>query len=204
MTNRFEERYRTGDLPWDIKRPDYNLVAVVDSHPIAPCKALDVGCGTGDNAIFLAREGFRVTGVDYSEFAIGQARTKSADSKADVAFHVVDFLHQNVPGAPFGFIFDRGCFHSFDNEPELRKYARNVYKHLDHGGLWLTLAGNKDDGRLDIGPPKLSATEVVSIVEKYFEIVLLNSGRFDSNDTNPSKIWICLMKKRSLFSFDPV
>lgn len=196
MTNRFDERYKTGDLPWNIERADYNLVGIVESHPVEPCKALDVGCGTGDNAIWLAREGFRVTGVDYSELAIDFARKKAGEAKAEVKFHVADFLNNSIPGAPFGFIFDRGCFHSFDTPADRKKYAKNVFLYLENNGLWLTLAGNVDDGRLDIGPPKLTAADVVTAVEKYFEIVFLNSGRFDSNDVNPSKIWVCLMRKR--------
>lgn len=196
MTNRFDERYKTGDLPWNINRPDYNLVGIVESHPIVPCKALDIGCGTGDNAIWLSREGFRVTGIDYSEVAVEQARRKAKECNADLNFFIKDFLSEQVPGAPFGFVFDRGCFHSFDTAANRKKYARNVFGHLQKDGLWLTLAGNVDDGRLDTGPPKLTAAEVVSAVEKYFEIVFLNSGRFDSNDVHPSKIWVCLMKKR--------
>lgn len=197
MTNRFDKRYKTGDLPWNINRPDYNLVGIVESHPVKPCKALDIGCGTGDNVIWLAREGFDVTGVDYAETAIKQARIKAKESDINSVFHTIDFLKNRVPGAPFGFIFDRGCFHSFNKASERKLYARNVSGHLEKDGLWLTLTGNVDDGRLEIGPPKLTAKDVVSAVEPYFEILSLASGRFDSNDTHPSKIWICLMKKRN-------
>jgi len=197
MTNRFNERYKTGDLPWNINRPDYNLVGIVESHPVEPCKALDIGCGTGDNVIWLAREGFDVTGVDYAETAIQQAQSKAKESKITAVFYTFDFLKNKVPGAPFGFIFDRGCFHSFDNAKERKLYARNVFKHIEKDGIWLTLTGNVDDGRLETGPPKLTARDVVTAVEPYFEILSLTSGRFDSNDTQPSKIWICLMKKRN-------
>jgi methyl halide transferase len=196
MTNRFNERYKTGDLPWDIKRPDYNLVGIVDSRPIEPCKALDIGCGTGDNVIWLTQEGFEVTGADYSEIAIGSSRAKAKDSGIDANFYVIDFLKEKVPGAPFGFIFDRGCFHSFDDIDDRNTYARNVSDHLKSGGLWLTLTGNVDDGRLEIGPPKLTAKDLVGAVEPFFEIISLNSSTFDSNDEHPSKIWVCLMKKR--------
>jgi SAM-dependent methyltransferase len=197
MTNRFNERYKTGDLPWNINRPDFNLVGIVESHPVEPCKALDIGCGTGDNVIWLAREGFEVTGVDYAETAIHQARIKAEESKITSVFYTIDFLKNNVPGAPFGFIFDRGCFHSCDDAKERKLYARNVFKYIEKDGLWLTLTGNVDDGRLETGPPKLTARDVVSAVEPFFEILSLTSGRFDSNDTQPSKIWICLMKKRN-------
>ena len=76
------------------------------------------------------------------------------------------------------------------------KFVENVYKILDKDGLWLSLIGSYDDGRLDTGPPKRTALEVVEVVETKFEIIFLKSGRFDSEDEIPSKIWVCLFKKR--------
>ncbi|MCG8344800.1 MAG: methyltransferase domain-containing protein [Chlorobiales bacterium] len=62
--NRFEERYAKGDIPWDIGRVDANLVELVENRPVGNCRALDIGCGTGDNSLWLARRGFEVTGLD--------------------------------------------------------------------------------------------------------------------------------------------
>ena len=49
--DRFKERYKSGNTPWDIGQPDFNLLEVVTGEPIQSCKAIDIGCGTGDNAI---------------------------------------------------------------------------------------------------------------------------------------------------------
>jgi methyl halide transferase len=196
MKKRFEKRYKTGDLPWDIKRPDFNLVNSVRDFGINPGKALDIGCGTGDNAIWLSKTGFDVTGVDISETAIGMARRKAEESNVAVEFHVADFLSQKIPGKPFHFVFDRGCFHTFDRKKSRRKFAASVSNILAPDGLWLSLAGNYDDGRLDVGPPKRKASEIAQAVEPLFEILSVTQGRFDSNDEKPSKIWICLMKRK--------
>jgi methyl halide transferase len=48
---RFKKRYESGDTPWDIGKPDFNLIQTVTMMTIEPCKALDIGCGTGDNSI---------------------------------------------------------------------------------------------------------------------------------------------------------
>ena len=196
MEDRFNKRYVSDNLPWNIERPDFNLIKVVQSFPVKPCKALDVGCGTGDNVIWLVRQGFEVTGTDLSEKAIEIAKEKAKNARVDVSFYVNDFLQEKIPGAPFGFIFDRGCFHSFDKKKERKLYAKNVHQLLEKDGLWLSLIGNYDDGRLDIGPPKRTALDVISAVEPFFKILSLIQGRFDSNDEIPSKIWICLMRKR--------
>ena len=62
MENRFEERYKACDIPWDHDTPDVNLIDLVLQRPIAKCKVLEVGCGTGDNAIWLAQQHFDLTG----------------------------------------------------------------------------------------------------------------------------------------------
>lgn len=55
--NRFEERYARGEIPWDLGRADVNLVELVENRPVESCRALDIGCGTGDNSLWLARRG---------------------------------------------------------------------------------------------------------------------------------------------------
>ena len=196
MSNRFEERYKTGNLPWNINRPDKNLIETISSFNIASGHALDIGCGTGDNVFWLSENGFNAAGVDYSPTAIDQAKFKAASRSSQPEFHVVDFLKDVIPGAPYDFIFDRGCFHSFDKNKERDRFAANVYKILNKEGYWLSLIGNYDDGRLEIGPPKRKASEIVKAVEPYFEILSLKQSRFDSDDEVPSKIWVCMMKKR--------
>jgi 2-polyprenyl-3-methyl-5-hydroxy-6-metoxy-1,4-benzoquinol methylase len=66
VEDRFKKRYKTGDTPWDIGKPDFNLIETVVQKSIKRCKALDIGCGTGDNSIWLAQKHFQVTGTDIS------------------------------------------------------------------------------------------------------------------------------------------
>lgn len=196
MEERFDERYKAGDAPWDHGTPDFNLIDMVIQRPIFKCKTLDVGCGTGDNAIWLAQQKFVVTGCDISQTAIEKAREKASLSKIDCSFIVADFLNHEIPGSPFGFVFDRGCLHSVDTDEQRRRFAENVASHLEEGGLWLTLAGNADERDREIGPPQLTAGELVMAVEPYCEIISLAAGHFGSSQSNPPRAWICLMRKR--------
>ena len=77
VKKRFKKRYKTGDTPWDIGKPDFNLIEAVVKKSIKSCKALDIGCGTGDNSIWLAQKQFQVTGTDISEIAIEKAKEKA-------------------------------------------------------------------------------------------------------------------------------
>jgi SAM-dependent methyltransferase len=196
--NRWEERYRTGCTPWDIGRPDFNLTNTVTKRPIPRCKALEVGCGTGSNAVWLAQNGFFVTATDVSGVALEKARERASGAGVRCTFFVTDFLNNEIPGAPFGFVFDRGCFHSFDSDDGRKRFAANVALHLEQEGLWLSLIGSTDGPPRDHGPPQRSARDIVVAVEPLFEILSLNATHFDSDSPKPPRAWICLMQKRGV------
>ncbi|MFC1539725.1 class I SAM-dependent methyltransferase [Candidatus Latescibacterota bacterium] len=193
---RWEERYSGGQLTWDIGIHDFNLETVVTNTPIENCKALEIGCGTGDNSLWLAQQGFQVTGVDIAEQAIKRAVEKSTKSGVSCNFLVGDFLEDTIEGAPFDFMFDRGCFHSFGSAEERERFAFNAAAHLADGGMWLTIAGSADDSPRDTGPPMRSAQDIITAVEQYFEILSLYTSHFESNRPKPARAWVCLMRKR--------
>jgi SAM-dependent methyltransferase len=196
VEDRYKKRCEARDTPWDIGKPDFNLVETVTTSAIPPCKALDIGCGTGDNSIWLAQKNFIVTGIDTSKIAIEKAIEKASKANVKCTFTVIDFVKNKIEGAPFGFAFDRGCFHSFDSDEERKSFAENVAAHLEKDGLWLSLLGNADEQRDGPGPPQRTAREIVNSVEPYFEILSLVSSYFGSNRPNPPKAWVCLMRKR--------
>ena len=194
--NRFEGRYQSGDTPWDHGMVDYNLIEAVSSNGIGLCRVLEIGCGSGENAIWLAQQGFDVVACDLSPTAIQQAKDKLPVTDSDVCFLVSDFLTEPIPDAPFGFVFDRGCLHCMDDESERQRFVEKVSGLLEEGGHWLSLIGNADEGERDVGPPQLTASELVSTVESQFEILSLCSGHFGSDQEVPPRAWICLMRKR--------
>jgi len=196
VEDRFKRSYETHNAPWDIGTPDFNLIETVKRTPIQPCKALDIGCGTGDNVIWLAQQGFTVLGIDASAVAIGKAKEKASKANAKCSFLAGDVLAGEIEEAPFGFVFDRGLFHVLGSDRERKKLSQRVNCHLETGGLWLSLMGNADEQRQTPGPPQRTARDIVNAVEPYFEILSLLSGHFGYNRPDPPRAWICLMKKR--------
>lgn len=192
----FQERYKTGNTPWEIHRPDYNLINTVERTPIAPGRALDIGCGTGNNTIWLQQQGFAAIGIDRTELAITRAREKAAAAGADCPFQVLDFLADDIPGTPFDFAFDRGCFHHFFEYDQLDEFAEKVATILVSDGLWLTLTGSADETRPGPGPPQLSGRLIVNAVEPHFKILSLKTGHFDTDQEVPARNWVCLLQKR--------
>ena len=196
VEEQYRERYKSGDTPWDVGRPDFNLIEVVTKKPVPSCKVLDIGCGTGDNSIWLAQNRFQVIATDTSDIAIDKAKENASKAKVECRFILVDFLNNKIEGAPFGFVFDRGCFHSFDSENDRRRFAQNVAAHLEEAGLWLTLVGSADEHRRRPGPPQRTAADIVLAAEPYFEVLSLISTHFGSNRPNPPRAFRCLMQKR--------
>ncbi len=198
----FDRRYREGDLPWETGRPDHNLTAFVEGGGVAPCRALDIGCGTGRNAVWLAGRGFDVVGVDLSPAAVDLAerhRREACVPERRCRFAALDFLADPVPGAPFGFLFDRGCFHGFDDPDQRRRFAARAAAVLSDGGVWLSLIGNADEPRDgEHGPPRRTAREVIGAVEPFFRIASLTAGRFDSDSRPAPLIWVLVARRRSV------
>jgi 2-polyprenyl-3-methyl-5-hydroxy-6-metoxy-1,4-benzoquinol methylase len=196
MNEKFVDRYKKGDTPWELDGPDFNLIEMVTGRPIQACRVLDVGCGTGNNAIWLAQHNFQVTGCDVSDLAIDQAGQKAAAAGVECDFRVCEFLSVPELVSLFDFVFDRGCFHSFDSQKEREQFARQASAHLEKDGLWLSLVGSADDPPRDTGPPRLTALEIAAAVEPYFRILSLTASKMGSKRPDPAGNWVVLMQKR--------
>jgi ubiquinone/menaquinone biosynthesis C-methylase UbiE len=107
----YDADYRDGTAPWEIGGPQPALAASVAGEMLGP-KVLDLGCGTGDLAIALARRGFDVTGVDISSVGIDIARAKAAHEGLNVRFKVQDATNPVLPEAPFDSVVDSGLLHN--------------------------------------------------------------------------------------------
>lgn len=193
---RFLKHYQEGYMPWAHEQADFNLVDMVNQWPIKPGKTLELGCGTGTDAIWLSSQGFEVTALDVSPIAIELAKQHAEKENSECHFREFDFLNEPLGNGSFDFIFDRGYFHSYDSEKKRIKIAKRVADYLSEDGLWLSLIGSTDCPPRKSGPPMRSAANIINAVEPFLEIQVLMSSVFGNEQENPAKIWVCLMKKR--------
>ena len=191
----WNESYASGQLPWDTGQPEPLLVQFVTSGAVAPGPTLEIGAGTGTNAIWMAERGFDVLGVDISPLAVESAHAKMEGRALRCRFAAWDFLAAPPPDGPFQFVFDRGCFHVFDEPGERERFAAQVAASLAPGGLWLSLIGSTEGPPRDVGPPRRSVREVTVAIEPALEIVELRSAEFRGNNANA---WFCLSCRRTM------
>jgi len=192
----WDERYVEGDLPWDTGEPDGELIEVIARHEVSPCRALEIGCGTGTNSIWLAQRGFDVMGVDLSPTAIVTAEQKKAAARVSCSFAVHDFLNEDLPGNPRAFAYDRGCFHIFDDAEHRAHFASRLAELLVLDGIWHSLIGSSDGPPRDAGPPRRSAAEIIAAVEPHFEILELTATTFDRDRHSEARAWVLVARKR--------
>lgn len=114
--------YRWGTPPWVIG-PREELVSLVDAGGVPPGSALDLGCGVGDNSVFLAARGFEVVGVDYADSAVARARLNAAGRGVAVDFRVADVTSMPEVEGPFDLIVDYGTFDDLPEENRPACYA---------------------------------------------------------------------------------
>jgi SAM-dependent methyltransferase len=134
---RFEWRYWRKQTPWDTQITPPEVMAFLAEAP--PGRALDLGCGTGTNAITLCEHGWRVTGVDFSPKAIAAGRRKAARKNLPIDFHIGDVAELSFLSGPFDFALDIGCLFSL-RAPDHEKYAAGLISMLPPGARYMLYA----------------------------------------------------------------
>ena len=187
--------YREGTPPWETGRPASELVRLVDEGAIRPSPMLELGCGSGADAVFLASHGFDVTAVDWSPTAIERARTRAGRVGFPIRFvldDVFDFVQ--TTDESFDFVYDAGLYH-FIRVADLQRYLDLLWRVTRPGTLYLTLAGNVGE-QAEGGPPQVSEEDIRSELGRLFELVYLGPFRFESPRRREGYLgWSCLMHR---------
>lgn len=130
----FDLRYLFGKTRWDTGIVPPEVEAFVGSH--SPGRALDLGCGTGTNLLYLAQHGWQVVGVDFSRQAVRTARKRlqSAGLTADV--QVDDVTRLTGVRGEYNYVLDIGCYHQLSRD-DRKAYQMNLKRLLAPGGVWM-------------------------------------------------------------------
>ncbi len=130
-------RYLFGNTRWDTDTVPPELAELIEGGHVSPGAGLDVGCGTGTNAIYLARHEFDVLGLDVAHLAIRRARRKAKEANVEARFRSGNFL--DLTEGHFDFVLDLGCFHGL-LEKDQEQYVEALHRVLSPGGSYLLYA----------------------------------------------------------------
>jgi SAM-dependent methyltransferase len=189
----FETAYREDTAPWDIGRPQGELVRLAEAGLVVG-SVLDLGCGTGENALYLAGRGHAVTGLDGSPTAIAKAREKAAARRvAGVQFHVWDALELHRLRKSFDTVVDCGLLHVFDRG-ERRLYAQSVAEVTSPGSDWLVLCFS-DEEPAGPGPYRLQESDIRDAVRSIFAVMEVRPAGLERRGHPPAKAWVARLTR---------
>jgi SAM-dependent methyltransferase len=174
----FAEAYK-GTPPWDIGRPQPAFVELANAGSIVG-RVLDVGCGTGENALDFAERGLEATGVDIVPAAIARAKAKAKERGVEASFLVHDALDLPALRQTFDTVIDCGLFHILSDAGRMR-YQSSVGAVLRPGGmLYLMCFSDKEDASWG-GPRRVSDLEIYRTFEQGWSVHRIEEARFLSN-----------------------
>jgi methyltransferase (TIGR00027 family) len=171
----FQTIYQGNAPPWNIGKvqPAFAAAAVKVAGSL-----VDVGCGTGENALFFAAKGHAVTGVDFLEAPIAAATQKAAQRGVAATFLVKDALTLRDWPERFDTAIDSGLFHVFSNEDRAR-YVEGLKTILRPGGRLLLLCFS-DETPGTIGPRRVSQAELRAAFAQWWQIESIEPSRFET------------------------
>ncbi|MBU0894805.1 MAG: class I SAM-dependent methyltransferase [Nanoarchaeota archaeon] len=147
----FEKTYEKPNAVWTSKNPPEELVELIESGKIKPCKVLDVGCGEGFYSIYLAKKGFEVIGIDISERAINYAKQNAEEAGVKIKFLAMDVRDLGKLDEKFEFILEWALLHSVMLK-DRKKYVEDITDLLNNDGKYLSVCFNEKDSKF--GGPK--------------------------------------------------
>ena len=188
----FESAYR-GKPPWDIDRPQREYIQLEQAGEIVG-SVLDVGCGTGENALYLAAQGHEVWGIDFTPTAIQRAREKAAQRHLTATFRVLNVLELHTLGRTFDTVIDSGLFHSLSDEGR-PLFVDNLAAVIRRGGTYFVLCFSELQPG-SYGPRRVTQAEIKELFRDGWRINYIRQATMEGG-IEPSAVqgWLSSISK---------
>ncbi len=192
----WEDAYKTTP-PWDTGRPQPAFVELVEAGEISKGVVLDVGCGTGENALYLATSGFSVVGVDLSRRAIVAAKAKASERNLKADFRLTNALSLGFRNGHFDNAIDSGLFHTF-NDKDRVAFAREIARVLTTDGRYFMLCFSDKEPANWGGPRRITKEEIETTFSSLFNINYIKDAYFATRiHNNGGKAYLTSATKKS-------
>jgi SAM-dependent methyltransferase len=191
----WDASYDDGPAPWDIGRPQPAVVRVASAGGFTR-SVLDAGCGTGENALYVAQLGLSVLGVDVADTALAIARAKADERRIEVEFAPADALALERLGRTFETVLDCGLFHSFDSD-ERTEYVASLASVTRPDGTLYVLCFS-DEGP-DTGPHPVTREELAAAFgpRNVWRVAAIEPERVQTrfHDEHGAPAWLATIKR---------
>jgi cyclopropane fatty-acyl-phospholipid synthase-like methyltransferase len=163
--------------PWDIGRPQKEFVQLEEAGEIVG-SVLDVGCGTGENALFLAAKGHDVWGIDFTPIAIERAQYKATERNLNVTFLTRNALELGTLERTFDTVIDSGLFHVLNDE-ERPRFVTNLTSVLHRYGTYFMLCFSELQPG-SYGPRRVTQSDIRNAFDRAWHINYIRPAQMES------------------------
>jgi SAM-dependent methyltransferase len=215
----WDAAYRSGHVNWDPGAYDGHIDWLFDAFRLEPCRAIDLGCGTGKSAVYLAERGFAVVGVDRAPTAIEQARSlarrrgvaeapRGRLGRAPGSARFVQGLYpedfplvegqessdRELERGSFGFVMDRGFLQHVGPGKAFERTIAHARKLMTPDGLLYTLIAAREGNRGQFGPRLWTKDEISRSFEPLFDFEALELSVFTPGERGSMNAWAAILK----------
>ena len=191
-SNSFDSSYE-GVPPWDIGRPQPEVVKLAEAGKIVG-RVLDVGCGTGENALYLTGLGYEILGVDFAAPAVDKAREKALDRDLRASFEQRDALKLADLDQTFDTAIDSGLFHTFDDDKRPLFVVSLATVVRSGGTCYMICFSERESGTW--GPRRVTQAEIRDAFSEGWTVEDIRPATFETNLENTEvKAWLASIRK---------
>ncbi len=196
----WDRMYRQGTPPWDAGVPHAELLRVLNEYSFPKVgTVLELGCGTGSDAICFAKRRFEVTAIDCSPIALERARLRAENHNALLRFVLEDIFDFVRTIGQFDVVYDAGFYH-YIRLTKLEAFLDLLWRVTKPGSWYFCLAASTGE-RVEGGPPQVSEDEIRFELGRLLEFVHLRHIRLESPLRAQGYLgWSCLMRRPEIRS----
>jgi len=194
IIDNWDKLYKLKSIPWDSGKEEKILSELIIKRKIQKGLTLDLGCGQGTDTVYLAKNGFPVTGIDISLAGLKLAEQKAKREGLKVTLCQGDVLNLPFTAESFFFINDRGCFHHIEKQKR-QDYSREIYRTLKKEGIFLLrFFGEKYFVSRGSGQ-KIFKSDVIELFSHFFHIGNIYDYKGKGNKWSVEMSWALMTKK---------